>query len=164
MSNSDHYQYQLAQDRFGLKLAARLSDASDQLPYDISERLRAARTRALGMRKVAAAHASRKKRSRLVFAFAAALGVLVLGGALGAGFVLSRHFEAVKPVFAPPVSAAKEKPWENSLGMKFVPTAENLAQFLALEVSPRVLEDTGVKVTRIVVQETENCFAECVVE
>ena len=55
MSNSDHYQYQLAQDRFGLKLAARLSDASDQLPYDISERLRAARTRALGMRKVAAA-------------------------------------------------------------------------------------------------------------
>jgi serine/threonine protein kinase len=76
---------------------------------------------AVNVRKVAAAHASRKKRSRLVFAFAAALGVLVLGGALGAGFVLSRHFEAVKPVFAPPVSAAKEKPWENSLGMKFVP-------------------------------------------
>ncbi len=55
MSNSDHYQYQLASDRFGLKLAARLSDASEQLPYDISERLRAARTRALGVRKVALA-------------------------------------------------------------------------------------------------------------
>ena len=55
MSNSDHYQYQLASDRFGLKLAARLSDASEQLPSDISERLRAARTRALGVRKVAMA-------------------------------------------------------------------------------------------------------------
>jgi hypothetical protein len=53
MSNSDYYQYQLAQDRFGLKLASRLSDASEELPYDISERLRAARTRALGVRKVA---------------------------------------------------------------------------------------------------------------
>ena len=43
------------------------------------------------------------------------------------------------------------------------PTAENLAQFLALEVAPRVLQGTGVRVTKIVVQETENCFAECVV-
>jgi formylglycine-generating enzyme required for sulfatase activity len=47
--------------------------------------------------------------------------VLGLGGALGAWFVLSRHFEPAKPVFAKPASAAKEKPWENSLGMKFVP-------------------------------------------
>lgn len=44
------------------------------------------------------------------------------------------------------------------------PTAEHLADFLAREVSPRVLEGTGVKVTKLVVQETENCFAECVVE
>lgn len=44
------------------------------------------------------------------------------------------------------------------------PTAENMAQFLALDVSPRVLHGTGVKVVKIVVQETENCFAECVVE
>jgi 6-pyruvoyl-tetrahydropterin synthase len=44
------------------------------------------------------------------------------------------------------------------------PTAENIAQFLATEVSPRVLKGTGVKVVKIVVQETENCFAECVVE
>ena len=44
------------------------------------------------------------------------------------------------------------------------PTAENMARFLALEVSPKVLEGTGVRVTKIVVQETENCFAECTVE
>lgn len=43
------------------------------------------------------------------------------------------------------------------------PTAENLARFLALDVSPRVLLGTGVKVVKIVLQETENCFAQCVV-
>ena len=52
MTNSNQYQYQLAQDRFGLNVAARLSDAAEQLPYDISERLRAARTQALGKRKI----------------------------------------------------------------------------------------------------------------
>jgi hypothetical protein len=50
MTNS--YQNQLAEDRFGLLVAARLSDAADELPYDISERLRAARTRALANRKI----------------------------------------------------------------------------------------------------------------
>lgn len=52
MNNSYQYQNQLAQDRFGLRVAARLSDAADDLPYDISERLRAARAQALGKRKV----------------------------------------------------------------------------------------------------------------
>ncbi len=47
-----HYQKQLAQDRFGLQVAARLSDASDTLPHDISERLRAARVQALAQRKL----------------------------------------------------------------------------------------------------------------
>lgn len=45
---------ELAQDRFGLVIAARLSDASNQLPHDIYERLRASRMQALGKRKVAA--------------------------------------------------------------------------------------------------------------
>lgn len=44
------------------------------------------------------------------------------------------------------------------------PTAENMAHFLAREVSPKVLGGTGVRVVKIVVQETENCSAECVVE
>ena len=50
MTNS--YQNQLAADRLGQLITARLSDAADDLPYDISERLRAARTRALVKRKV----------------------------------------------------------------------------------------------------------------
>ncbi len=41
-------------DRQGLRLAARLSQASDQLPRDIAERLRAGREQALARRKVEA--------------------------------------------------------------------------------------------------------------
>ena len=52
MTNSNSYQNQVAQDRFGLGIAARLSDASDELPYDISERLRASRVQALAKRKI----------------------------------------------------------------------------------------------------------------
>ena len=56
MTNFYHYQNHLAQDRFGLRFTARLSDAADDLPYDISERLRAARAQALGKRKIALTH------------------------------------------------------------------------------------------------------------
>jgi hypothetical protein len=52
MKNSHQYQNQLAEDRFGLRVTAYLSDATDHLPYDISERLRAARVQALGKQKV----------------------------------------------------------------------------------------------------------------
>ena len=44
-------QDQLAQDRFGIQVAGRLSEASNALPHDISERLRVARTQALAKRK-----------------------------------------------------------------------------------------------------------------
>ena len=53
MTISNQYQQQVAQDRFALRLTARLSDAADELPYDISERLRATRERALGKRRIA---------------------------------------------------------------------------------------------------------------
>lgn len=52
MTNSYAHQQELAQDRFGLRVTARLSDAANELPHDISERLRASRVRALGKRKV----------------------------------------------------------------------------------------------------------------
>lgn len=41
------------QERFGLKTASYLSAGASDLPYDISERLRAARARAVSMRKIA---------------------------------------------------------------------------------------------------------------
>ncbi|WP_137893549.1 DUF3619 family protein [Ramlibacter sp. 2FC] len=40
------------QDRYALRLAARLSEGSQNLPYEISERLRAARMQALARRKL----------------------------------------------------------------------------------------------------------------
>jgi hypothetical protein len=43
------------QDRFGRQVAARLAAGSSELPYEISERLRAARAQALVKRKRAAA-------------------------------------------------------------------------------------------------------------
>jgi hypothetical protein len=43
----------LPQDRFGLQVAARLSAGTAGLPYEISERLRAARVQALAKRKLA---------------------------------------------------------------------------------------------------------------
>lgn len=40
-----------AQDRFGRRIAVRLEQGSQSLPHDISERLRAARSRAVSQRK-----------------------------------------------------------------------------------------------------------------
>lgn len=42
---------ELAADRFAQRVTARLSDGTSDLPYDISERLRAARMQALARRK-----------------------------------------------------------------------------------------------------------------
>ena len=54
MTNSKHHQADLLQERLGLKIASRLSDASDALPHDIGERLRHARVQAVSRRKVPA--------------------------------------------------------------------------------------------------------------
>lgn len=40
------------------------------------------------------------------------------------------------------------------------PTAENMASYLLKEVCPKLLLGSGVTVTKVVVWETENCFAE----
>ena len=53
MTNTPEHQAEILQDRYGLKIAARLSDACDDLPYEVAERLRAARTRAVSVRRLA---------------------------------------------------------------------------------------------------------------
>lgn len=68
MTISHNYQHQLVHDRFSLKVTARLSDACDKLPYEVTERLRAARVQAIGKRKIAVKQM--------------ATGVLTSGGAL----------------------------------------------------------------------------------
>ena len=53
MNHATHTRNTPVQDSFALKLTARLSDATDALPHDISERLRAARMQAMAVRKQA---------------------------------------------------------------------------------------------------------------
>lgn len=51
MSHARKESMALLEERLGLKIAARLTDASDALPHDISERLRHARMQAVARRK-----------------------------------------------------------------------------------------------------------------
>lgn len=51
MNSRDLQQADILQNRFGLRVAARLSAGSQQLPHDISERLRATREQAVAKRK-----------------------------------------------------------------------------------------------------------------
>lgn len=53
MTNLTNYQQALEQDRFGLRVASRLSDSLEDLPYEVCERLRAARVRAVSKQKIA---------------------------------------------------------------------------------------------------------------
>ncbi|ABE44238.1 DUF3619 family protein [Polaromonas sp. JS666] len=53
MTNSLQKRANILQDRFGLKIASYLSSGAADLPYDISERLRAARAQAIFQRKIA---------------------------------------------------------------------------------------------------------------
>ena len=52
MTTLDPNQFVSHQDRLGRNIAARLSDTTQSLPNDISERLKAARMQALSLRKV----------------------------------------------------------------------------------------------------------------
>jgi hypothetical protein len=51
MKHSTTYLDLSLEDRFGRMVTERLSESTDALPYEISERLRAARVRALGQRR-----------------------------------------------------------------------------------------------------------------
>jgi 6-pyruvoyltetrahydropterin/6-carboxytetrahydropterin synthase len=54
-----------------------------------------------------------------------------------------------------------EPKWNQKLYlMPTNPTAENMANYLLRSICPMVLADTGVVVSKVVVRETENCWAE----
>ncbi|MGC1174067.1 DUF3619 family protein [Polaromonas sp.] len=58
MNHSPRNRTEILQDRYGLKTASYLSAGVADLPYDISERLRAARVQALAVRKLAKVQAA----------------------------------------------------------------------------------------------------------
>ena len=78
--NSIQNQQEILQERFALKLAARLSEGSADLSYDISERLRAARAQAVAKRKT-----SKLQTANAVMANGRS-AALTWGGADGIGF------------------------------------------------------------------------------
>lgn len=53
MINATSREIQAVEDRFGRLVRARLDDTAATLPYDVTERLRASRERALSQRKLA---------------------------------------------------------------------------------------------------------------
>jgi hypothetical protein len=55
MNTKHHQQAVRAQDRFGRQVAARLTLGTAELPYEITERLRAARAQAMAHRRLASA-------------------------------------------------------------------------------------------------------------
>jgi Protein of unknown function (DUF3619) len=67
---------QSEQDRFGLRIAARLSSGNNELPHDISERLRVARQQAV----------TNRKRTQLVSATKAATSVYGSDGSASMSF------------------------------------------------------------------------------
>lgn len=59
MTDIDSTRSHYLADRFARRVASRLDQSADALPYDITERLRAARTQAVAHRKAAQARPSR---------------------------------------------------------------------------------------------------------
>lgn len=69
------------------------------------------------------------------------------------GFVLwHEDYEAI--------AAVTYSPDQKVAFMPTNPTAENMADYLLRNACPIVLKGTGVVVTKVVVWETENCYAE----
>ena len=58
------------------------------------------------------------------------------------------------------ISAVRALEGQKVFLLRVNPTAENLATVLLNDVAPQVLAGTGVAVTRVVLWETENCYAE----
>ena len=74
------------------------------------------------------------------------------------GFILSKDDTAA-------IKALREFTLSSSRGQRLYilptnPTAENLANYLLVDVAPRLMEGTGVEIVRVVIWETENCKAE----
>ena len=73
MTNSSDDPNLLAADRFAFRIASNLSAGSNDLPYEVTERLRAARVQAVARRKGAAAQPQVASQS------GRALGLVILG-------------------------------------------------------------------------------------
>ena len=58
------------------------------------------------------------------------------------------------------ISALKNIPSQKTYALENNPTAENMALHLLNDICPEQLKGSGVKITKVVLWETENCFVE----
>ena len=93
MNRSPQNHIDILQDRYGLKTASYLSAGTADLPYDISERLRAARAQAVAVRKIS------KVRSATVIA-TTTMGGSTLSWGSDEGFSLWSRIGSVLPLIA----------------------------------------------------------------
>ena len=94
---------------------------SEALADDPDKRTPSVTELASAVNRLAAADASRLKRSRLLFLLGATTAVLIIGGLLGMWWETHHRTAPLEVQYTKPSKATKEAPWENSLGMKFVP-------------------------------------------
>jgi len=72
------------------------------------------------------------------------------------GFVYFEEDQEVVEIFA------KHVPDHKCFVLPYNPTAENMARYLLEVVGPEQLQGMGVRLVKVVLWETENCFAEVV--
>jgi 6-pyruvoyltetrahydropterin/6-carboxytetrahydropterin synthase len=70
------------------------------------------------------------------------------------GFVYAQADTEVAAIYA------RQVPGHKHYVLPYNPTAENLARYLLEEVGPRQLAGTEARLVKVVLWETENCFAE----
>ena len=69
------------------------------------------------------------------------------------GFIYNRNDQQVQQALA-------AVPGQKAFALEGNPTAENLARYLLNVVGPQELAGTGVRLERVVLWETENCYVE----
>ena len=70
------------------------------------------------------------------------------------GFIYNREDEEVAEIYEKHLVNHKR------FVLPYNPTAEYMARYLLEAVGPERLQDTGVRLVKVVLWETENCFAE----
>lgn len=82
------------------------------------------------------------------------------------GFLLHEMDHAtIKAISA--LNAAREEGGEEPQKVYVMPsnpTAENMAWWLLINVAPRLLADTGIRIRKVRIWETENCYADAELE
>ncbi len=132
MNTLNANQFESYQDRLGRSIAARLSETTNSLPNDISERLKAARMQALGKRKIVKLQTARSVSD--------SGGAATMTADDGDNSLWSR-FGAIIPLLALVVGLLSIGVFEEQLRVKEVADVD--VELLADELPPSAYTDPG---------------------